>query len=405
MPISEVAKKQFQHLCSADDDQLQDHSIFAEPDYLSSITYKDFLQKHLKVDSEEVLKVLQDLPSGYFGQGIDCIPAMEALGFGLPGINQTSLGSFEGLLRKVLSLSTEPYTFHFPDGNATVARLLVKALIPEIGAGDDMRKIATSKFNYSLLDNPKNQNRVRLNSTVVHVQHVNNNKQVSVTYIQDRQHQRVVAKKVVLACYNMVIPHICPELDTPQKQALKSLVKMPLVYTNILLNNWQAFKNLGVGTFFSPGGWHNMAMLDFPVSMGDVQFSATPNDPIIVHMSKAVTVPGLEPKAQSKAGRYQLLAKSYAEIESDVRQQLDGALGAGGFNSSKDIAAITVNRWPHGYAWTPNSAFDHHVEGQMPNEIGRQTVGRIAIANSDAGASAYLDAAIDQAHRAITELS
>ena len=36
--------------------------------------------------------------------------------------------------------------------------------------------------------------------------------------------------------------------------------------------------------------------------------------------------------------------------------------------------------------------------------VGRARFGRIAIANSDAGAAAYTDSAIDQAYRAVEEL-
>ena len=42
---------------------------------------------------------------------------------------------------------------------------------------------------------------------------------------------------------------------------------------------------------------------------------------------------------------------------------------------------------------------------QQPCVIGRQPFGRISIANSDAEAFAYTNAAIDQAYRAVNEVS
>jgi spermidine dehydrogenase len=66
---------------------------------------------------------------------------------------------------------------------------------------------------------------------------------------------------------------------------------------------------------------------------------------------------------------------------------------------------ITVNRWPHGYAHEFNPLFEPVLPPeQQPNVIGRAKFGRITIANSDAGAAAYTDSAIDQAHRAVAEL-
>ena len=81
-------------------------------------------------------------------------------------------------------------------------------------------------------------------------------------------------------------------------------------------------------------------------------------------------------------------------------------LGHAGFDPATDITAITVNRWPHGYAYEFNPLFDDFSTPpeKRANVVGRQRFGRIAIANSDSGARAYTDSAIDQAHRAIHEL-
>lgn len=211
---------------------------------------------------------------------------------------------------------------------------------------------------------------------------------------------------MVLACYNMVVPYLCPELPDTQKAALQSLVKLPFVYTSVLLRSWNAFRELGLAIAHCPGSWHRLAMLDFPVSLGDYRFSADPDDPIVLHMSRAMTNPGMPPREQSRAGRFQLLDTSFETIEREIRTHLGGMLGAGGFDPGRDIEAIAVNRWPHGYAFEPSPLFDPaYGPGEAPHEIGRQRFGRITIANSDAGASAYLSAAIDQAWRAVGELS
>jgi spermidine dehydrogenase len=356
-----------------------------------------------------VLALLHDMPSGYYGYGIDAVPALDALGFGLPGLGSTSLGAFEGLLRRALGWAFEPYVFHFPDGNASVARLLVRQLVPEVAHGSGMDGVVTAPFDYGALDRAGSPVRIRLGSTVVRVVHDGDPERaqrVEVSYVRAGRTERVFAKRVVLACYNMVIPFLCPELPGAQREALASLVKIPLVYTNVLLRDWTACERLGLGLAYCPGSWHKLAMLDFPVSLDGYRFSPSPLDPIVLHMSSTLTQPGLPPRDQSRQARYRLLGTSFETIEREIRTHLAGMLGEGGFDPARDIAAIAVNRWPHGYAYAPNPLFDpDYPAGEAPHEIGRRRFGRIAIANSDAGARAYLDEAIDQAWRAVGELA
>jgi spermidine dehydrogenase len=125
----------------------------------------------------------------------------------------------------------------------------------------------------------------------------------------------------------------------------------------------------------------------------------------VLFMMRALCSPGLPRKDQHRAGRAELLGTSYATMEHQVRDQLTRMLGHAGFDADRDIAAMTVNRWAHGYAYEYDSLTDPEwPPGQAPHEIGRKPFGSITVANSDAAASAYMDAAIDMAHRAISEL-
>jgi len=174
-----------------------------------------------------------------------------------------------------------------------------------------------------------------------------------------------------------------------------------------LLDNWRAWKKLGIGFFASPGAYYAVSMLDIPVSMGGYTFSQNPEEPIIVHMERFAV--GDDPKAtrreQRLAGRRELFATSFETLERETRKQLAGALAGGGFDPAADIAAITVNRWGHGYSYRYSSLYDSGYDGdQAPHIAGRQRLGRITIANCDAGASASVEAAIDQAYRAIAEI-
>jgi spermidine dehydrogenase len=299
----------------------------------------------------------------------------------------------------------EPYIFHFPDGNASIARLLVRSLIPEAIPGSTMEDVVTAKADYSKLDAANSTLRIRLNSTVVHVQHANVMKEVQIAYVRGGKLQTVAAKNCVLACYNGMIPYLCPELPEKQKEALSYLVKMPLVYSHVALRNWASFAKLNVHHIVAPGGYHTYTALDFPVSLGQYQFPSNPQEPAVLFMLRTPCKPGLPQRDQNRAGRAELLQTPFSRFERNIRDQLGRMLGGAGFDPTKDIEGITVNRWAHGYAFAPNPLFDPRwKEEEKPWVIGRKPFGRIAIANSDAGASAYTDVAIDQAWRAVSEL-
>lgn len=408
MPIPEAARRQLLDLLTVSEDRLPDVWMLREPSFLRRISYRDLLTRHLGVTEPAALDVLQDVPASYFGVGIDAVPALDALLFGLPGLGGTGIGRFEGWIDRALRYATDPYVFHFPDGNATIARLLVRRLVPGVASGDSMADVVGAAFDYGRLDEPGAPVRLRLESTVVRVAHLGDPgraSHVDVTYVRAGRVERVRARSCVLACWNAVIPHLVPELPPAQRKALASLVKTPLVYTTVLLRQWRAWKRLGIALVHCPGSWHRQAMLDFPVSLGAQRFPDVPDRPVVVHMNRVPTRPGrgLPPRDQHKAGRYELLDTSFERIERELRTHLAGMLGGDDFDPARDVEAITVNRWPHGYAWTPNPLFD--AETDEPAWVrGRRRFGRVTIANSDAGGRAYLDCAIDEAHRAVGEL-
>ena len=273
-----------------------------------------------------------------------------------------------------------------------------------------MEDVVTAKADYSRLDRAENAVRLRLNSTVVNVQHSGSNgsaaaKQVRVSYIREGKQFVAKGNYCVLACYNMMIPYLCPELPDPQKQALSYLVKAPLVYAHVVIRNWTCFTKLGIHQIVSPGSYFTYTSLDFPVSLGTYKFPSKPEEPAVLFMLRTPCHPGLPMRDQNRAGREELLQTPYAKFERNIRDQLERMLAGTGFDAANDIVGITVNRWAHGYAYTPNSLFEPDwKDGEQPWIVGRKPFGRIAIANSDAGVSAYTDVAIDQAHRAVGEL-
>jgi spermidine dehydrogenase len=216
---------------------------------------------------------------------------------------------------------------------------------------------------------------------------------------------RVRAHDCVLANWNMMIPYLVPELPAAQKGALHSLVKCPLVYTNVALRNWTSFHRLGIARVYAPGSWHTGLNLSPAVNIGSYRSARSPEEPIVIRMMRAPARPGLSEYDQNRAGRMELLQTSFETFERNIRDQLARTLGPGGFDPARDIEGIAVNRWPHGYAPEYNSLWDRDFDADHgPNLIARKRFGRIAIANSDSGYAAYTDCAIDQAHRAVGEL-
>jgi spermidine dehydrogenase len=404
-PLSDVARRDIARVYTDKLDYLTGLEKKEKLAKLAKISYADYLTKFCKV-SPEALPFFQSFPHDLFAVGIDAVSAAACYAegddyqsFTYPGFSGLGLPEHE---------KEEPYIFHFPDGNASIARLLVRSLVPAAVPGQTMDDVVTAKADYGKLDEATSGVRIRLNSTVVRVQHSGTGdsaKEVEVAYVRGGKLQTLRGKSCVLACYNVMIPYLCPELPAQQKEALSYLVKAPLVYTHVALRNWTAFAKLGLRQIVAPGSYHTYIGLDFPVSLGKYQFPSNPEEPMVLFMLRTPCRPGLPMRDQYRAGRMELMQTPFAKFEHNVRDQLARMLGGAGFDPARDIEGITVNRWAHGYAYTPNPLFDPEwKEEEKPWVIGRKRVGRIAIANSDAGASAYTDTAIDQAHRAVTEL-
>jgi len=410
-PLSTKAKRDLEMLRHDHKDYFPGLTSDEKKSKLARISYADYLTQTVGV-SPEIVKLYQAAPHGLFGVGIDAIAAQDAWGLGFLGFAGLNLapGAGKGMNRDCIpNEEAEKYFFHFPDGNASIARLLVRRLIPDAIPGTSATDIVTARANYAKLDDERSPVRIRLNSTAVRVRHVDHSrtaKEIEITYSRFGKLYTVRAPHTVLACWNMVIPYICAELPDTQKQALGSAAKVPLLYTNVVLRNWTSFKKLGVSSIYSPGCYHSAFTLDMPVSIGDYQCAKSPDEPIVIHMMKTPCKPGLPARDQHRMGRIELFTTDFETIERKIRDQLARTLSAGGFDPARDIAAITVNRWPHGYAYEYNSLWDKFwlEGGETPCEVARKPYGRITIANADAGAYAYTDCAMDQAWRAVQEL-
>jgi spermidine dehydrogenase len=387
-PLSEKGKEQLLRVLNGGLHTLQVPEAELQ-DYLDTHSYYDYLKDTLGVDDPGVMRMARH--SGLdWGSGVtELMSIADAKSSGALGFAPVEVYDEDN-----------PYIHHFPDGNASIARALVKNLIPGVAPGDNAEALIKAKFDYAELDEPDNAVRVRLNSTVVNVEHLGNPEDagdISVSYINNNQSYQVKAGAVVMACYNMIIPHIVSGLPEDQAAALRLQGKSPLQYTTVGLRNWRGMKELGIGVAMSPGNMHQAVLMDFPVSLGGYEYTKTPNDPCVIQM---ICCPygtlGNSIEEQFREARHRMLSLQFEDYEQEIRRHLSGMLPTEEFDFERDVASISVNRWAHGYSTGgPGDS----------TRIGRQPFGRITIANSDSAPGADAKTAMMMAHRAVNELA
>jgi spermidine dehydrogenase len=396
LPIPAAARERLREFYRRRENVLEGLTEEAAENYLRSISYPEFLHKHGNLPPE-ASRLFDKLPHGGWGVEMRALSAMEALESGYPGWN---------LIGKEVPDDDWDYpAAMWPDGNASLARLQVARLIPEVAPGTDAQNVALARFNYSLLDRDGASVRLRLSSTVLNTGREGD--RVTVSYLRDGEMQRVRTRHCVLACYHSIIPHLCPALPEGQKDALRYQVKHPLLLSNVLLRDTRALDRLGIDAVNCPGRMHQSLFTFRGINTGGYRHDLKDSGPVSLVFWGTLSPPpeAIDIKAQLRASRARMLALSFEDYEREIRSVLDSMLGPAGFEVARDVLAITVNRWPHGYAYEYLDLWDEDwPEGQAPHEIARQPFGPITIANADAGASAYTHVSIDQAFRAVAEL-
>jgi len=397
MPVSDQAKQEFIRLQTSTEDYMPDLSTDEKYEILRKTSYEDFLRNYARAP-EEVINIYKRWGMSFWCVGIDEIPATLIQNYdgGMPGVTHT--------LPRTGTRNDDPYIFHFPDGNASIARLMVRSMIPDAMPGSTMEDVVLAKADYTALDRPDQAVRIRLNSTAVKMNNLRDG--VVVTYMRDGKQHTVRAAHMVMAGYNMALPYLCDELPETQREALLSVPKIPLVYTKVAVPDWRRFKEIGTDFVYYTDGFFKQVEFAYPVSIGGYDAVGSPDEPLVLHMCHVPWVPDTKGPAQWREGRMRILGTPFETFEGHVKHQLSQALADYDFDPERDISAITVNRWPHGYAYSSELIWepDYADEEDKPWVIGRKPVGRIHVANSDAGAKADTGVAMGQAHRAITEI-
>jgi spermidine dehydrogenase len=399
-PLSDAARNDLIRLHGKNPDYMAGLTVEEKKTRLAKISYQDYLLNIAKMDPGALPVFLGDGERN--NKRVDTMPALEAAQHDAVGFNGLGLKLGE-------SYNEGSFFFHFPDGNASIARLLVGKLVAAaLPPKQSMDTIVQAPLDYARLDEPNSKVRIRLSSPVVRVQHdgpPDTANWVRIAYRRDGKLCGVRARNCILACYNRLIPALMPEIPDRQRQALEYPVKVPMMYTNVLLKRWTAFQKLGISRFSAPGMYYPYVSLDPGTTVGGYQGVTTPDQPILLHMIANPNKPGLPRKEQNRIGQQELLSTTFEQFERQIRRQLGRMLASGGFSPAEDIAAITVNRWPYGYAYTYDTLADPDVPlEERPHIIGRQRFGLVSIANSDAGAAAFTNQAMDEASRAVQEL-
>jgi spermidine dehydrogenase len=404
-PLSEAAKAGLVELFDGGRDYLGSMTAEAKLERLEKLSYRQFLTEICKLP-EDAANFFQGRSCDSWGFGIDALGAIEMMSDGYPGakamrIEDKTAGHAE---------DKAAYIHHFPDGNASIARALVRALIPGavkgLFAGRSMESLVTAELDYGALDRAGQPVRLRLNATVVRVRNASA-AGVDVGYVENGTLRHVRAGQAIVATYAGVARHICPEVSKEAAGLMAQNVKAPLVYTKVLVRNWESFVRLGTHRISAPTSFHTLVKLDYPVSLGRYKFPRSPKEPMVLHLVHVPGEPnkGLGMREQARAGRARLLGIPFEDMEAAIFRDLDRMLSPGGFDAGRDILGITVNRWSHGYSYTPSSLYDDVDGMQKQQDTMRAKIGNIAFGNSDTAWDAYAHSAMSEAVRAVADLT
>lgn len=412
LPMSEAGRAALVRLYTTNEDFYPGLSDAEKKEILARTPYETYLRQKVGLD-DDALEVVKRGTNGLWGVNVDHVAAADAWATGQPGFGGLGLAHTPwpgaGLTPLMhLNETEEDGNFYFPEGNASLARLLVSKLVPDAfdERRPDWQEIVTARADYSRLDDSDNHVRIRLSSTAFQVRN-DGRRGAVVDYSRGGRSYRVRAKGVVMACWNSVSSYVMPELPAEQVTAMRYGTKVPLVYARVALRDWRAFAAARVSRVSTPSMFFSSFGLPTVTEIGDFRMPHRPELPTVVSLSATPGSPGLICREQHKAGRRTLIRMPFEDFEREIRDSMTRSLGAFGFDPARDITAVTVNRWAHGYAYEYNSLDDPSLfrpESQRPYAQARRPVGRIAIANSDSEAFGYTHAAFDAAVRAVSHL-
>jgi spermidine dehydrogenase len=360
--------------------------------YLDSITLEQHFIEQFGLSPETIRTFLSPVAGGGAGLGPDA----------LSGYSEYA---FEAL--QPLADETAGTDQMFPGGNATIARLLVKSLIPaSIPGPEGVEGVCNNSVNFEALDSSGGNARIRLSSTVIDVRHDGTPAQsptVSIVYVRDGKVYRVKARSAVMAGGNWTTKHIVADLPESHHQAYAQFYRSPCMMVNVAVRNWRFLYDLGMSGCRWFEGIGNYIEVRKLALTGSEPATITPDSPIVLTVKVLYSYPGMSTEEQGIRGRNEMLKTSFRDYETRIRDQFSQMFP--GFDANRDLAGIILNRWGHAYL-SPQPGF---FFGRNGKPAARQTLreapfGRIAFANSDLAGAMDHRFSILEAKRAVGQL-
>jgi spermidine dehydrogenase len=357
---------------------------------LDTITLEQHLMERHGISRETVRTFLAD-EGGGFGLGPDALSGYTAYAF-------DGLGAFE-----------EDSTQMFPDGNASIARLIVKTLLPETISGDaSVEGVFRNRVNFGALDRAGTATRIRLGSTAVWVKHDGDpakSESVTVAYTREGKTYRVKARSVVMAGGSWTTKHIVRDLTDDRREAYAQFYRSPCMVANVAVRNWRFLYKMGISGCQWFEGLGSYIQLRKLALCGIEAPTIGPDSPVVMTIKVLYSRPGHSAEDQGHIGRAEMISTTFREYERQIRQQLTDMFAGSGFDASRDIAGIILNRWGHAYA-SPAPGFYFGKEGNPPpGELLRAApFGRIAFANVDLSGMPDHKSSILEGKRAVEQL-
>jgi len=361
--------------------------------YLDSITLEQHYMERFGLTRETIRTFLSPVEGGGSGLGPDALSAYSDYAFEMlhPREDETS--------------GTDQM---FPGGNSTIARLMVKSLIPTaIDGPETVESVCGNQVNFSALD-ASGQTRIRLSSTVIAVQHEGESEKansVTIIYLKNGKLYRIKARSVVMAGGNWTTKHIVKDLPSSHREAYQQFYRSPCMMANVAVRNWRFLYKMGIsGCRWFEGVGNYMEVRKLALT-GLESPTISPDSPIVLSLKVLYSYPGRATDAQGNMGRTEMMQTSFREYERRIRDHFTDMFGAYGFDAQRDIAGIILNRWGHAYL-SPQPGFFFGSNGKpAPRETLRNApFGRIAFANTDLAGAMDHRYSILEAKRAVEQL-
>ncbi|HEY2933423.1 MAG TPA: NAD(P)-binding protein [Acidobacteriota bacterium] len=368
--------------------------------WLDTMTYKEYLEKVMGLSSE-VTKYADPVLAAALGLGSDALSAYAAYQISMPGfLGFTGKTYYPSKLEEI-----SPDTWHsFPGGNDGFARFFVKSLIPRaIGGADNFEDVLNSRVNFGALDHPDNDTRIRLDATVVRVEHQDRpdrSDYVWITYVKSGRTFRLRGRAVVISAGGFMARRVVRDLPADYSMAYDAFYHSPVLVANVALRNWRFLYKLGLTACRWSSGFGFSCNIRQPMQVGQYRPSLDPNKPIILTFYVPFYYPGLPIQEQGNRGRLELLSNSYRDYELKIRRQMIRLFRSEGFNPGNDIAGIILNRWGHAYVNPAPGFYFNSGGGPAPRDVIRKRYGRIAFGHSELVGHQYWLGAIHEGERA-----